>query len=355
MDSTGEVRITRLACCSDSSKIDCCSGPIAGLQRHHHRLAQGVDRRVGHLGKLLAEKVVERPLLHGEHGHGGVVAHGAGGLLAGLRQGTEQLVALLEADLVHLHRHPQQVALQLPDGPVLAQGALEPQGVVLEPLFVGMAAFQFLIDLPGVAEGAGLGVDGEDLARTETALGHHLAGVVFVHPHLRGHGQQIVPGQHPARGAQAVAVQGADGMAAVGDHQPGRAVPGLGVHRVELVEGAEVGVQMFDILPGGRDEHANGPVQVHAAGHQDLEHVVQAGGIRAGAVDQGGDGLDIRQERGLEFAGSGFGPVAVAGDGVDLAVVGQEAKGLGQGPARHGVGGEALVKNADPALQFRVG
>ena len=28
VDSTGEVRITRFACCSDSAKIDCCSGPM---------------------------------------------------------------------------------------------------------------------------------------------------------------------------------------------------------------------------------------------------------------------------------------------------------------------------------------
>jgi hypothetical protein len=127
----------------------------AGLQRHDHRFAQGIDGRIGHLGELLAEIVVERPLLTGEHGHGGVVAHGAGGLLAGFRQGAEQLVALLEADLIHLHRHPQEVALQFPGGPVLAQGALKPQGVVLEPLFVGMAALEFIVDFRGEAQGAG--------------------------------------------------------------------------------------------------------------------------------------------------------------------------------------------------------
>ena len=56
-----------------------------------------------------------------------------------------------------------------------------------------------------------------------------------------------------------------------------------------------------------------------------------------------------------KLAGAGLGPVAVAGDGVDLAVVGEQAKGLGQRPARHGVGGEALVEDADRAFQFRIG
>ena len=326
-----------------------------GLQGHDHRLAQRVDGRVGHLGELLAEPVVERALLPGEHGHGGVVAHGADRLLAGLGQRPEQLVALLQAHLVHLHGHGKRLALQLAGGPVLAEGALEPQGVVLEPLLVGVTALEVVIHLGGVAQGAGFRIHGEQLPRAEPPLGHHLARVQGTDTDLRGDGEQVVAAEHPARRPQTVAVERADRKAAVGEHQPGRPVPGLGVHGVELVEGAQVRVQVLDVLPGGRDEHADGPVQVHAAGHQHLEHVVQAGRVRAGAVDQRGDGLDVGQQRRAELAGARLGPVAVAGDGVDLAVVGEQAEGLGERPARHGVGGEALVEQADGAGQVRVG
>jgi len=52
-----------------------------------------------------------------------------------------------------------------------------------------------------------------------------------------------------------------------------------------------------------------------------------------------------------ELGATGHGPVAVAGDGVDLAVVGEEAEWLGQRPFRQGVGGEALVEHADCGLQ----
>ena len=46
-------------------------------QRHDHLFSQGVDGRVGHLGKALAERVEERPVFFGENGGRGVVPHGA--------------------------------------------------------------------------------------------------------------------------------------------------------------------------------------------------------------------------------------------------------------------------------------
>ena len=46
-------------------------------QRHHNRFADGVDRRVGHLGKKLLEVVIERLVFAGQHGKRAVVAHRA--------------------------------------------------------------------------------------------------------------------------------------------------------------------------------------------------------------------------------------------------------------------------------------
>ncbi len=58
-------------------------GPDGGGQRRHQLLADGVERRVGHLGEQLGEVVVEQPGAVREHGDGGVRAHGAERLGAG--------------------------------------------------------------------------------------------------------------------------------------------------------------------------------------------------------------------------------------------------------------------------------
>jgi hypothetical protein len=73
------------------------------------------------------------------------------------------------------------------------------------------------------------------------------------------------------------------------------------------------------------------------------------------AVDQRRDVRDVRQPLGFEQRRARLGPVAVALDGVDLAVVREQAEGLRQGPARHGVGREALVEHADRRAQALVG
>ena len=47
----------------------------AGLQAHHDRLADRIDRRVGHLREQLLEVREQRRLAIGEDGQRGVVAH----------------------------------------------------------------------------------------------------------------------------------------------------------------------------------------------------------------------------------------------------------------------------------------
>ncbi len=64
--------------------------------------------------------------------------------------------------------------------------------------------------------------------------------------------------------------------------------------------------------------------------------------------------MQIRDQRGLEFISTGACPLAVTGNGVDLAVVRQIAEWLSQRPARYGVGGEALVEQANGRFQAQV-
>src|SRR5690606_2011492 len=188
-----------------------------------------------------------------QHGHRRVVAHGAHGLLTLLGQRAQHLVTLLEGDLEHLHVGLELLAAVLRAAMVVVvQGRLDAQGVLAQPLLVGVARLQAAVDVVGVQHFAGVGVHGEDLARTDAALGQHVLGLVVPHAHYRGQGDVTVPGGDPAGRTQTVAVEQTHGMATIGEHDAGRTVPGLHVHGVVFVEGATVGIHGVDVLPGRR-------------------------------------------------------------------------------------------------------
>ncbi len=88
---------------------------------------------------------------------------------------------------------------------------------------------------------------------------------------------------------------------------------------------------------------------------QQFEALVERAGI---GVARGGDRqqrLEFAEQFAAQAAFTGGQPVAVALDGVDLAVVGQQAERLGQRPARERVGGEAGVHDGDRRLHALVG
>ncbi len=327
----------------------------AGLQRHHDALAERVDRRVGDLGKLLAEVVEQRTGVAGEHRERRVVAHGADGLLAGLGQHAQDLVALLERYVEKLFVGFQALRGHRLAGEQLGvvQLALHMLHLRTQPLAVGLAGAVDAVDVLGLQQFAGFGVHGQHLAGLQAALGDHVPGGVVIHADLRGQCDVSVLRDHVARRAQAVAVQGAGGVAAVGQHDAGRAVPGLHVHGVVFVERAQVGVHVRDVLPRRRDQQAHRAEQVHAAGQQHLQHVVQALRVGALQVHQRFQLGQLGQLLGGELVLARDRPVAVALHGVDFAVVGEEAERLRQAPLREGVGGESLVEHADRGRQFR--
>ncbi|MNV37734.1 hypothetical protein D3C71_1292640 [compost metagenome] len=153
-----------------------------------------------------------------------------------------------------------------------------------------------------------------------------------------------IGGEHPARRTQPVAVQRAGGIAAVAGDDAGRAVPGLAVEAVELVERGQVRVLELQRLGGRRDQDAQRLDQFHAGTDHQLEHVVQALRIRAVHGDDGIEFADV-EARGLPHLAARLRPPTIALDGVDLAVVREHPERVGQRPARQRVGGEALMEH----------
>ena len=329
-----------------------------GGQRHDVVFPQRIDGRVGDLGEHLAEVVIQSALAGGEHRHRGVIPHGAHRFLAVFTQYPDDLIQLLIGVAEQL-----LIGFQLIVGELAGAGAgvihllerHQPLAVLVHPLLVGVTALEIVIDLEASPDLAVAGIHHEQLARADPALLQHFVRGVVPGADLGREGDELVLGDDVAGRTQAVSVERAGGVATVGHDDAGRAIPGLHVHGVEVIEGAQVVIHVRVFLPRRRDQQAHGTEQVHAASQEQIQHVVEAGGIRPRGVDEGGGLLQIGDQRRRKLVAASLGPLAVAGDGVDLAVVGQIAERLRQRPARAGVGGETLVEHADGRLHANVG
>ena len=225
----------------------------------------------------------------------------------------------------------------------------------VQPLVVGVLGGELGLDLVVLDDPVLGGVDEEHPARLQPALADDLGRVDVEHADLGGEDDQAVVGDPVAAGAQAVAVEHGADLGAVGEGDAGRAVPGLHQRGVELVEGAPRRVHLGVVLPRLRDHHQHRVRQRAPAEVQQLEHLVE--GRRVGGARACRSGRAARGRRGIRSLAqlrlAGPHPVAVAHDGVDLAVVRDEAVRVGQRPAREGVGGEAGVHHGERRLANR--
>ena len=100
-----------------------------------------------------------------------------------------------------------------------------------------------------------------------------------------------------------------------------------------LEEAAQVGAQRVLRPPRLGDEHQHGMVELAAGRSEQLQRVVETSRVAARLVDDRQELLDVvAQQVGLKPPLARAHPVHVAAQGVDLAVVGQVAEGLGQLP-----------------------
>ena len=213
-----------------------------------------------------------------------------------------------------------------------------------------MGRGQLLLDL-GVAHDAALGgVDQEHATGLQAAFLHDGRRVDVHNPYLGGHDHQVVVG-HPVAGrAQAIAVEHCPDEGAVAEHDVGRAVPRLHQRGVVAIERSQLWRHRLVVLPRFGDHHEHRLGQRVAAHEQQLQHLVEAGGVA--------NPLGAYREQPLQVAGqmgraqqglTGPHPVAVALHRVYLAVVGDKPVGMGQRPRREGVGGEPRVDHGQGA------
>ena len=168
------------------------------LQAGHHLFADGVQRRVGHLGEQLLEVVEQHPRPLGEHRNRSVGPHRADRLGAGARhrrhQQVELFVGVAENQLPQdnsMVRHPHVVAL--------GQLGQRNQPVV-QPLLIGVFGGQLGLDLLVGHDAALRGVDQKHPAWLQPHPAHHRRRVEVKHAGLGGHHHQtVVSDPNPGR------------------------------------------------------------------------------------------------------------------------------------------------------------
>ncbi len=332
--------------------------PDEGHERHHHLLADRVDRRVGDLREELAEVVVERLVLGRQHRQRRVVAHGAGGLLARLAHRLEDELDVFLGEAEGLLAVEQRCDALVGCSGVEHGWRLE--GVELDvdaaqPVGVGLGVGQRLLQLLVADDAALFHVDQEHLARLQAPLLDDLAVGNRQHARLGGHHDEVVVGDEIARRTQAVTVERGADLATVGEGHRGGAVPRLHHRRMVFVEGAALLVHLRVRLPGLRDHHHHRVGKRVAAHHQQFERVVEGRRVGLARIDQRPDLLQIfAQQRRMHALLARAHPVVVAAERVDLAVVGDVAERVGEVPLREGVGREALVHQRQRGHRTRI-
>ncbi len=323
-------------------------------QARDQRLEVRVERWVRHLREELLEVVVELAGQVREHRQRGVGAHRPERLDRVLRhrRHDDPQVLLRVAEhslLVHrggVHRHER----------VLVRQVVEPYEPAIEPLLVRVLGRERGLDLVVGDHAALRGVHEEHLAGLEAALAHHLVRRHVEHADLAGHDHEVVVGDPVAARAQPVAVEHRADHRAVGERDRRRTVPRLHQRRVVLVERAPLRIHRLVVLPGLRDHHQHRVVQRPAREVQQLEGLVEAGGVARTRCADGKHPLEVAGDDVARHpALARLHPVLVALHGVDLAVVRDHPVGMRERPARERVRGETRVQEHERALDALVG
>ncbi len=322
-------------------------------ERHHHRLAQRIDRRVGHLREPLPEIGVQALGHRGERWDRSVVAHAPHRVAAGASHRLQHQPQIFRA-VAEDPLEPEQIVAGV-RGRNSGRVGSQRRHVARYPPRVRAACRYLALRLDVADHLAPPGVHYQHLARTDLAALHHLSRIEVHQTDLgAGHHQPVAP-HLVAAGAQPIAIHGGAGQHPISESERGGAVPRLQDALVVFVERLHAGIEVGILLPRLGDRHHRGVHHIAAGLDQELHGVVEAGRVAPFLPDDLLQSLDLRpKQRRRQHRLPHRHRVPVAPQRVDLSVVGQQAERLRQGPAWQRVGRVALVEDRDGALVFRI-
>ena len=283
-----------------------------GFEGSYQFLPNGVERRIGYLGKQLLEIVEQQLILFRQHRQRRIVAHRPYRLIAAGRHGRGQHPQFL----VGIAKGPLPPGQFRPVGPGRRRGRR--QGgqshlVVPQPLAVGLAAGQVLFQFRIADNAPLLQADQKHPPRLKPAALLDLRRRNIQYPRFRGHHQLVILGNGVAEGAQAVAIQHGADVAVRGGHHHRRPVPRL--HQAGMIF---VKIPLFRrhirmLFPRLGNHHQHRMVQA-AAGHgQQFQGIVKAGRVAGPRRHHRGNLGNVRPEPGRgELRFPGVHPVDIA-------------------------------------------
>ena len=207
-----------------------------------------------------------------------------------------------------------------------------------------MGARQRLLDLRVRDDPVFLKIDEQHLARLQAPLRDDLLLRDGQDAHFGGKHDQVVVSDEIARGPETIAVERGADLAPVGEGDRGGTIPRLHQGRVILVKRPPLLIHQRISRPGFRDQHHHRVAQRIATLDQELERIVEAGGVGLALV---GDRPKLRnivaEQLRVDARLTRRHPVDVAPERVDLAVMRDHPIGVCEAPGRKCVGGEALM------------
>ena len=299
-------------------------------------LADRVQRRVGHLRELLGEVIEQQAGTVAEDRDRRVGAHRAERLRAVLTHRREEdahfLLRVAEGALTARDRRDRV-------HDVLALGEVrQAHPSRVEPLLPGLEVGELSLDLVLFDDAPLGGVDEEHATGAQASAALDALGGEVEHAGLAADHDEPVGRLGPPPGAEPVAVERRADQRAVGEDQCRGAVPGLHLHRVVVVERAQLRIDVRLLLVRLRHHHHDRVRQAAPGQGEQLEHLVERRGVARTRGADGQERTDVAEQLGFELRLARPHPVAVSVDRVDLAVVRQHAQRLRERPGRERVG-----------------
>ena len=305
----------------------------------HTLLANGINRWICHLGKLLLEIIKKRRILPGEYGKGDICPHGGDWLAPGTRHGNQRVfdlfIGIAEGSVKPVAHLLSMTRYLL----VRDREIRQLDKVLVQPFSVRLAGGVIIFDFVILQQSAAPRIHDEHPAGTHFIFSDDMLLGYFQYSDLGGENQAAVIRQIITGRPKPVSVKNSPNNFPVGKENGCRPVPRFHHGCIVPVEVTLFTRHIFAVFPwfGDRDHH--GQRQVDPVHHKKFHGVIEHGGVRPGGGDHGKDfvHLILQEGRGHRLL-TGKHSVDIAADGIDFSVVQNQPVGVCPFPGRCRVG-----------------
>ena len=307
----------------------------------HTLLANGVNRWICHLGKLLLEIIKKWRILPGEHGKRDIRPHGGNRLAPRARHGDQRIFDLFIGIAEGAVKPVAHLLCMARHFLVRDREIRQLDKVLVQPFSVRLAGGVIILDFLILQQPAAPRIHNEHPAGTHFIFPDNMLLGYFQYSDLGGENQAAVIRQIITGRPKPVSVKYSSDNFPVGKENGCGPVPRFHHGCVIPIEVALFTRHIFAVFPWFGDCDHHGQRQVNPIHHEKFHGVVKHGGVRPGGGYHGKDfiHLILQEGRGHRFL-TGKHSVDIAADGIDFSVVQNQPVGVCPFPGRRRVGGK---------------